>query len=138
MSYLAIVAKGDVPIFEAKLPSATPIRAQPDNPNQFQFIVHQSLDSVDQKKWSGTSMYLKEVDRFNNIPVSAFVTSGHIRFMLLHPGKDDSSVRSFFYDLYEMYVKIAMNPFYIKNTPITNRKFEVRVMALAKTHFSRR
>ncbi len=47
---------------------------QKDDLNQF--IVHAALDMVDQKVWSGTSMFLREVDKFNDLSISAFATAG--------------------------------------------------------------
>lgn len=50
---------------------------------------------------------LQIVDRFNNnLFVSAFLTPGGTKFLLLHDGKADDSVRSFFYDVYELYVRV--------------------------------
>ena len=136
MIYLAIVAKGDVVIYEAKLPSPPGGKSQPEN--QLQFIVHQALDSLDHKAWSGSSMFLKESDRFNSMPVSAFITAGHIKFMLLHQSNlDENSIRQFFQELYLIYIKVAMNPFYLKNTPIESRAFSERVFQAARNHFLR-
>eukprot|EP00954_Amorphochlora_amoebiformis_P012594 984903-Amorphochlora_amoeboformis.AAC.1 len=97
MVYIAIVGKGDVLIYEAKLPGPSSGKVPPEN--QLQFIVHQALDSLDHKTWSGTSMYLKQVDTFNKMPVSAFVTAGHIKFMLLHSSSlEENAIKQFFYE----------------------------------------
>eukprot|EP00466_Bigelowiella_natans_P015816 jgi/Bigna1/33961/e_gw1.4.134.1 len=136
MGYLAIVAKGDVLIYETKLPASGALARVPEN--QLQFIVHQALDSLDEKIWNTTNMYMKEIDRFNNMPVSAYVTAGHIKFMLLHQlGQDENSIKQFFNDLYKLYIKVAMNPFYLKNTPINSSSFNERVKILARNHFFR-
>jgi len=128
--YLCIVAKGDVPIYEAYLAAPT---AKVQKEDLIQFIIHAALDSVDQKIWSSTNMYLKDVDKFNDLTISAFATAGHIKFMLLHDHRtEELAVKQFFSDLYELYLKIAMNPFYQKNTPIISKAFDDRIKALAR------
>lgn len=98
--------------------------------------------------------YLKLVDKFNDMSVSAFVTGGYIKFMLLHDGKSDDTIRQFFNELYELYVKVCsfsfaipvvcsplnlrqvqMNPFYEPSSRITHPGFNSRVAALVKKYF---
>jgi len=132
--YFCIIAKGDVPIFETHLTTSA-TKAQKED--LIQFIIHAALDSVEQKVWSTTSMYLKDVDKFNDLTISSFVTAGHIKLMLLHDHRaDDNSIKSFFYDVYENYVKICMNPFYEKNSPITSKPFDERVKLIGKKFFN--
>jgi hypothetical protein len=47
------------------------------------------------------------VDRFNNLFVTAYVTPGNARFLLLHEGKNDDSIRSFFTEVYELYLRVS-------------------------------
>ena len=42
----------------------------------------------------------------NHQQVSAFLTAGNIKFMLLHAGKSEDSIKNFFNDVYELYVKV--------------------------------
>jgi hypothetical protein len=131
--YVCIVAKGDIPIYEAQLTDHTS-KVQKD---LIQFIIHAALDSVDTKVWTTTSMHIKEVnDKFSDLTVSGFVTAGHTRIMLLHDHKmDESAIRSFFYDVHELYIKAQLNPFYLKNTPILAPAFDERVRAVSKRYF---
>jgi hypothetical protein len=101
MLYLCIVAKGDIPVYEVELSSAgkvdlksisfgkrklsflTCVRfkfpfcfEQKEDLNQF--IVHSALDMVDQKVWSVNTMFLREVDKFNDQSISAFCTAGRM------------------------------------------------------------
>lgn len=47
-----------------------------------------------------------DIEQVNQQQVSTFLTAGNIKFMLLHGGKSDESIRNFFQDVYELYVKV--------------------------------
>lgn len=51
---------------------------------------------------------LQTIDRFNNLLVTAFVTPGSTRFLLLHDGRHDEGIRQFFVEVYELYVRVSM------------------------------
>lgn len=99
-----------------------------------------------------TNMYLKVVDQVNQQQVSAFVTAGNMKFLLLHhvpsssssssttsssmiPTTNEESIRQFFQDVYELYVKYSMNPFYAYDTPIVSVAWETRIRALGRKYF---
>lgn len=140
---LIIVGKGDVPIFEADLSSPG---KRDDTPHLDQFIIHQALDIVDELVWQSNSMYLKNVDSFNNFHVSAFCSAGHIKFMLLHKHKSDegtssgmsasveTGIRMFLQEIHEHYVKYLMNPLYEVNGLITSPSFDQKVRFSARKH----
>jgi hypothetical protein len=46
------------------------------------------------------------VDRFNNLFVTAYVTPGNARFLLLHDGKSDDAIRGFFTEVQELYLRV--------------------------------
>lgn len=72
--------------------------------------------------------------------------------MLLHDQKSEDSIKQFFTEVYELYVKVKlfefaslftkadpfcfikvlMNPFYEKNTTITNPSFDNRIKLVAR------
>jgi len=43
-----------------------------------------------------TVSFVQVVDKFNDRLISAFVTATHMRLVLLHDGKSEETVRSFF------------------------------------------
>ncbi|XP_061999116.1 uncharacterized protein LOC133716420, partial [Rosa rugosa] len=81
-----------------------------------QFILHAALDIVQDLAWTTSAMYLKAVDRFNDLVVSAYVTAGHIRLMLLHDSRNDDGIKSFFQEVHELYIKAS----YSLPTPFLN------------------
>eukprot|EP00958_Prasinococcus_capsulatus_P019126 scaffold2319_cov406-Prasinococcus_capsulatus_cf.AAC.7 len=80
-----IVSRKDNPIYEADLGTVK----KEDSAHLHQFIVHAALDVVDEVVWSTSASYLKVVDKFNDLFVSAYVTAGHTKFMLLHGQKNE-------------------------------------------------
>ncbi|TYJ53615.1 hypothetical protein B9479_005763 [Cryptococcus floricola] len=98
-----------------------------------QMIAHMSLDSVEEVMEGTGALYIKNVDRHNEWIVSAFLPTG-VKFILLHDVKNDDGIRTFFVELWEIYIKVLMNPFHTVNTPITSPAFEARIKAIAKKH----
>jgi hypothetical protein len=72
-----------------------------------QFLVHSSLDLVDDVMWTTSNAYLKVVDRISNYVISAYVSAGGMRFMLLHENIASDSVRAFFQEVHELYIKVC-------------------------------
>ncbi|KAJ6961630.1 trafficking protein particle complex subunit 2 isoform X2 [Populus alba x Populus x berolinensis] len=70
-----IVSRNDIPIYEAEVGSAT---KREDAAQMHQFILHAALDIVQDLAWTTSAMYLKAIDRFNDLVVSVYVTAGHI------------------------------------------------------------
>ncbi|KAM0972511.1 hypothetical protein COP2_020714 [Malus domestica] len=70
-----IVSRSDIPIYEAEVGSAA---KREDAAQLHQFILHAALDIVQDLAWTTSAMYLKAIDRFNDLVVSVYVTAGHI------------------------------------------------------------
>ncbi|KAH7858835.1 hypothetical protein Vadar_028556 [Vaccinium darrowii] len=70
-----IVSRNDIPIYEAEVGAAV---KKEDAAQQHQFILHAALDIVQDLAWTTSAMFLKAIDRFNDLVVSVYVTAGHI------------------------------------------------------------
>lgn len=99
-----------------------------------QMIANASLDVVEDVMRKENTMYLKSVDKFNEWTISAFITPGNTKFVLLHEGKNDDGIKSFFMDVWELYVKTMLNPFHTAHTVIRSGVFDARVRHSAKKY----
>lgn len=73
-----------------------------------QFVLHAALDAVNEQLWTTSNMHLGAVDKFNNLTVTAYTTAAHIKFLLLHDGRSDDTIRLFFRDVYEIYIRVGL------------------------------
>lgn len=103
-----------------------------------QFVLHAALDVVDEYSWSTRDMYLKNIDRYGDLTVSALLTPDvSLRFMLVHDATDEASKagKLFLQSVYELYVlRVLCNPFRESGGVVTSRFFHERVQRLAKRH----
>lgn len=132
-----------------------------------QFIVHSSLDIVEEVQWTTGAMYLKNIDRFQSSHVSCFMTGTGMKFLLLfnpdasaststrpqfstgqqrmsgvgasvafNPASaaSEESMRAFFAEVFEHWVKTTMNPFYKIDMVIRSPVFRQRVALAARRH----
>ncbi|GAV54160.1 hypothetical protein ZYGR_0AK06620 [Zygosaccharomyces rouxii] len=172
--YFAIIGKRDNPIYEAEFTSQQGQQGQLQQGFQQNlkelnaFILHASLDIVEDLQWqvnpnaqhgrgglSGgflrskntaniDNCYLGKVDHFYGLAITAYVTYGGMKLVMIHGGPpngntqiDDNMVKSFYQEVHELYVKTLMNPFYRANEPIPSPAFDSRVRALAKKYLNR-
>ncbi|XP_020242101.1 trafficking protein particle complex subunit 2-like [Asparagus officinalis] len=82
--------------------------AKEEAAHQHQFILHAALDIVQDLAWTTSAMFLKAIDRFNDLVVSVYVTAGHTRLMLLHDSRNEDGIKSFFQEVHELYIKVIL------------------------------
>ncbi|KAI0024825.1 Sedlin [Xylariomycetidae sp. FL0641] len=165
--YFAIVGTQDNPLFEHEFGTS---KQGGDGQSRFsdqarhmnQFIVHSSLDIVEEVQWGSGQMYLKCVDKFFNNYVSCFVTGSNVKFLLLHQPpvaasgggvggltsarsstsiaanptspQTEEAVRAFMLEVYESWVKAVMSPFYRVNMEVRSPVFRQRVAAAGRKY----
>jgi trafficking protein particle complex subunit 2 len=110
-SILFVIVGRNEPLYEAELNKRrtnTADQASSDAATrQNYFVLHSALDLAERAAWTTSNMYLKVVDKVNQQHISTFLTAGNIKFMLLHNGKPEDSIRFFFQEVYELYVKVC-------------------------------
>ncbi|KAI0145970.1 Sedlin [Hypoxylon sp. NC0597] len=159
--YFAIVGTQDNPLFEYEFGTS---KQGGDGQSRFseqarhmnQFIVHSSLDIVEEVQWGTGQMYLKCVDKFFNNYVSCFVTGGNVKFLLLHQPttavsttstrsstsiganptspQTEEAIKNFMLEVYENWVKTIMSPFYRVNMEVRSPVFRQRVIAAGRKY----
>jgi trafficking protein particle complex subunit 2 len=80
--------------------------------------------------------FLRVVDRFNNLAVSAYVTPGGIYLLLLHDGRGEDAIRGFFTEIHDLYTKYILNPFAILDGPIVSPQFDSHVRMASRRFLS--
>lgn len=75
---------------------------------------------------------MRTIYKLGDTQISAFVTPGHAKFLLLHHGRSSENIRQFFNEVRDLYVKVLMNPFQEANQPILTPSFDVRVRQAAR------
>ncbi|WFD41088.1 TRAPP subunit [Malassezia japonica] len=108
--------------------------AAADEHHILQMIAHGSLDVLEDKQFVDSSVYLKSLDRINDWTVSAFLVPGNAKFIILHEHKHEEGIRNFLMDVWELWVKVMMNPFQEPNDPIRSPSFDTRLRAAARRH----
>ncbi|EFP83092.2 uncharacterized protein PGTG_09045 [Puccinia graminis f. sp. tritici CRL 75-36-700-3] len=98
-----------------------------------QLVSHAALDTIDALIWAEKSMYLKQIDRFHEWSVSAWIPPGGMRFVLLHEIKNnDDGIKMFFLEAWESFVRHQLSPFYEINSRIASPQLDTRIRTSAR------
>ncbi|KAF4670857.1 RNA-binding protein 42 [Perkinsus chesapeaki] len=142
--FMIVDGKDDLPLYSADISSL--VGRRDDSPHLDQFVMHSSLDVIDEVMWTTTDNFFPMVDRFNDFLISAFVGASNVRFLLLHRHasvrspqqleQDVQNIRTFFQEVHQLFVKVQMNPLYgLKTTggrQVRCRHFDSAVKELGR------
>ena len=132
MAFMIVHGASSEPLYELELPGR-----REDAARQAQLVLHASLDLVDlavQGPSPSAATYLKVVERVGERMVSAHVTHGGVRLLVLHEARNEEGIRLFCAEVAELYAKVLLNPFYTPASRIESREFDARVRLLARRH----
>ncbi|KAF2155754.1 Sedlin [Myriangium duriaei CBS 260.36] len=99
--YFSIIGTRDSPLFEyefgtSKAGGDGAARFREEARHMNQFIVHSSLDIVEEVQWGNNGLYLKNIDKFQNNNIHCFLTGGNVKFMLLmNPDPNSTTYASY-------------------------------------------
>lgn len=160
--YFTIIGTRDNPLYELEFSSfKTSSSSIPGEPHfapkvkeLLPFIANSSLDLVEDSQWLTNAFNLGRIDSFGGILVNAFITQGNVKFLLCYDNQstssstlesvisstsgskqDESSVKHFFYDAYDLYVKALLNPFCSANDPLVSPDFDYKLKTIARKYF---
>ncbi|WBW73311.1 TRAPP I,II and III complex subunit Trs20 [Schizosaccharomyces osmophilus] len=131
-AYVAIIGTKDNPVYELEMAGGNDKQGKSLGAHLNQFIVHASLDIVEQVQWTSNAFYVRSIDQFHELYVSAYITPSNMKFMLLHHAQSSDGIKTFFQEIHELYIKTIMNPFYQPNEPIKSQAFDLKVRSLAR------
>ncbi|CAN3353050.1 trafficking protein particle complex subunit 20 [Diutina catenulata] len=138
MFYFSVIGNNDTPLYElefASFKSVGGVGQFPPNVRELlPFIANSSLDLLEELQWSAPQFYLGKVDSFSGYSVAGYITQGNVRLVLVYDKSDDGSIRQFFYEVNELYVKCLMNPFYAVNQPLTSPDFDMKVKQVGRKY----
>jgi trafficking protein particle complex subunit 2 len=165
--YFVIISPTDSPLFELTFGTskaggdgAARFRSGETSRYMNQFIVHASLDVVEEVQWLSSNMWLKVIDSYapTTSHISCFLTGSNVRFLLLHQPmatptgagsrastisstsiphnptspQTEEAIRQFMTEVFELWLKTSMNPFYRSGNQITSPVFKQRVTAAGR------
>ncbi|EAZ63358.1 Transport protein particle 20 kDa subunit (TRAPP 20 kDa subunit) [Scheffersomyces stipitis CBS 6054] len=154
--YFSIIGTRDNPLYEVEFSSfksSSSSSSTPPGISQFTdsvkeilpFVSNSSLDLIEDAQWSTSQFNLGRIDSFYGLLVYAFITQGNIKFILCFESSttnngnvtqkyDENSIKQFFIEINDLYVKCLLNPFYAVNDAITSPDFDLKVKLLAKKY----
>lgn len=158
--YFTIIGTRDNPLYELEFSSFKAPASLIPGESHFTakvkellpFIANSSLDLVEDSQWLTPNFNLGRIDSFGGIWVNAFVTQGNVKFILCYDNPnsnnsldngissggstkyDESSIKHFFNDAYDLYVKALLNPFYGANDPLVSPDFDYKIKIVAKKY----
>ena len=122
-----IVSRDDFPLFELKIDRLVKSSLALQKQDLYEFIINAALDPVDNMQWSTPNMYLKTVDKVDCLSVNCLLTPANARLMILHENMAEDKLKTFLNEVYDLFVRLSMNPFFSSTEKICIEQFDQRV-----------
>ncbi len=129
--------------------NSTPLKLKTNDVSKevvFHYIVHTSLDVIEEKCLSSTSpsavktsdpprdLYLGILYSTEQYKVFGYVTNTSVKFIIIVEATNtnirDNEIRQMFRKLHAGYSNMLFNPFYLPGQPIESKKFDAVVKSL--------
>lgn len=92
------------------LAGTSPVAYPPKgDPHLSQLVAHAALDLLDDLASTNKLMFLPNIESFHAWTVSAFITPGGLKMVLVHELKNEQGIRAFLLETWESYVKVRDN-----------------------------
>ncbi|KAL6453899.1 TRS20 Trafficking protein particle complex subunit 20 [Candida maltosa Xu316] len=98
------------------------------------FIANSSLDLIDDQTYNNSILNLGKIDQFYGLSINAYILQSQVKFLLCYNCKEETSIKQFFQEVNELYVKCLMNPFYNVNDAIISPDFDLKIKQLARKY----
>ncbi|EER31645.1 conserved hypothetical protein [Candida tropicalis MYA-3404] len=145
--YFTIIGTKDNPLYELEFSSfkstnitssdnQIPGKSQftPSTKELLPFIANSSLDLIEDQTYSNSILNLGKIDQFYGLSINAYILQSQVKFILCYNCKEETSIKQFFQEVNELYVKYLMNPFYNVNDAIISPDFDLKIKQLARKY----
>ncbi|RCK55692.1 Trafficking protein particle complex subunit 20 [Candida viswanathii] len=145
--YFTIIGTKDNPLYELEFSSFKstnlastdnhiPGKSQftPSTKELLPFIANSSLDLIEDQTYSNSILNLGKIDQFYELSINAYILQSQVKFILCYSCKEETSIKQFFQEVNELYVKCLMNPFYNVNDAIVSPDFDLKIKQLARKY----
>lgn len=130
-----VVSREDFPLYSLHIEKLVSQKTALEKQDIFELVMHAALDPVDTMQWQTTNMYLKQVDKFDSLTVHCLILPSNAKLLLLHENESEDKIKNFFNEIYELFVKAILNPFYDPKQKLDIDQFDLRVRSHVKRIF---
>lgn len=109
---LMIVSREDFPVYDLHIDTLVRRETAKEKYHLYELVLHAALDPIDSLQWTTNNMFLKQVDKFDQLSIHCLIMPSNAKLLLLHEDQNEEKIKMFFNEVYDLFVKAIMNPFY--------------------------
>ena len=122
-----VVSREDFPLYSLHIEKLVSQKTALEKQQIFELVMHAALDPIDTLQWQTPNMYLRQVDKFDNLSVNCLILPSNAKLLLLHENESEDKIKTFFNEIYDLFVKAILNPFYDPTQKLDVDQFDQRV-----------